>query len=506
MCTRQASAILAMLTFTSFASGAEWGSLRAKFVLFGERPKAEAIRIIKPGFCQAQRLRDEGLIVNRSNRGIQNVVVMLEPRDGEIVPIHDEYKRVGPPPTLFASQCQFTPRVLHVRPGQGIRLSNLDPVAHAFYLRFFRNEPVNPILPPKKQFTVSAKKSERLPIDVSCSNHPWMRAWIIVSDSPYVGISNAVGELEIKRIPQGKWLFRIWHEWGDELDLVRMDGKWVELSRRGAIEFDIRGDLDLGKVEIPVASFPKAKFPDTKLATLKGSLVAKNTNASIQINDADGTTTLWRVDKESKGLGGVLVSMAPWNKEERVAESYTGAIPKTISLREMEEKLKNPDYRVSEDLLRNGVVAFNDDTVRPAIAGVYEGQKILVVNESHRPKKSVWVQAIKTTYPRVEMPPRSVRQIQIVKGERYLLATDLVKSRARMRMLVMRNPLWAITASDGTFTIPEVPQGDYRITAMRYDSINLRTGRVDDTSDPLRIKVADSDLTLDTVPVLIQEN
>jgi hypothetical protein len=56
------------------------------------------------------------------------------------------------------------------------------------------------------------KQAERLPVQIGCDIHPWMRAWVVVVDHPYVAVTAEDGTFSIKDLPVGEHQFRIWHE------------------------------------------------------------------------------------------------------------------------------------------------------------------------------------------------------------------------------------------------------------------------------------------------------
>ena len=47
--------------------------------------------------------------------------------------------------------------------------------------------------------------ADRFPITVSCTIHPWMRAWIRVFDHPYYAVTDDNGHFEIKDAPAGEY-------------------------------------------------------------------------------------------------------------------------------------------------------------------------------------------------------------------------------------------------------------------------------------------------------------
>jgi hypothetical protein len=47
---------------------------------------------------------------------------------------------------------------------------------------------------------------------VGCDIHPYMTAWWVVLDHPYVAVTDSEGKFEIKGLPAGKHEFIVWHE------------------------------------------------------------------------------------------------------------------------------------------------------------------------------------------------------------------------------------------------------------------------------------------------------
>jgi ABC-type Zn2+ transport system substrate-binding protein/surface adhesin len=42
--------------------------------------------------------------------------------------------------------------------------------------------------------------------------HPWMNSWVVVSDTPFVGVTDATGSFTIPDVPPGAYTVSIWHE------------------------------------------------------------------------------------------------------------------------------------------------------------------------------------------------------------------------------------------------------------------------------------------------------
>ena len=100
-------------------------------------------------------------------------------------------------------------------------------------------------------------KAEPAPIPVECNIHPWMRAYLVVLDHPFVSVSDDQGNVEIKNLPAGKELvFRLFQEAapGAIPELV-IGGENVTLNRN-LIRLVIKpGMNDLGAIVVPASAF-----------------------------------------------------------------------------------------------------------------------------------------------------------------------------------------------------------------------------------------------------------
>jgi hypothetical protein len=49
-------------------------------------------------------------------------------------------------------------------------------------------------------------------VKIQCEVHPWMSAYIVVTDHPYHAVTDAYGEFLINDIPAGSYRIKVWHE------------------------------------------------------------------------------------------------------------------------------------------------------------------------------------------------------------------------------------------------------------------------------------------------------
>lgn len=221
--------ILLAACFSSSNAG-EWGSLSGRFVAEGDVSKPLRLEIERDAeVCGKSPVFDESLIVNAENSGLRNVIIWLESRTA--VPVHPDAVPIKDTLCLLDNiQCRFEPRVQSVLVNQQLLLRNSDPVPHnaAVYLR--RSTPFNEVIPVGGEIRRQISKPETQPVQVDCSIHPWMKAWLLILEHPYAVVTDEDGQFELTNVPAGEWKFRFWHERAGFIGNVTREGQPVAIS------------------------------------------------------------------------------------------------------------------------------------------------------------------------------------------------------------------------------------------------------------------------------------
>lgn len=203
----------------------KWTTIKGKIVLDGatEIPKMKKITPDKDKeACLAKgEFAEEDMIVDPKTRAIKNVFVWIEPAAntrGAAFPkdlIHPKLvKPLTPTVTIDQPCCKFEPHVLAAQEGQDFIIKNSAPIPHNAKYDTENNGSGNPLIPSKGEYEIKGLKAEKLPINLSCSIHPYMKAWIRVYDHPYFAVTDEKGNFEIKLAPQGDFKMYIWQENG----------------------------------------------------------------------------------------------------------------------------------------------------------------------------------------------------------------------------------------------------------------------------------------------------
>ncbi len=177
----------------------------------------------------------EEWVVDEKTRGIRDVVVYIvsEPTKEQAAEIEKSKARArvelafdpnkipaklkAPPkdPVVFDQPCcRYIPRVAVARVGQDVVAKNSATIPHNVLWNSENNGMFNVILAPGKEKNAGAMKSERNPIVIGCTIHAWMKAYLLVVDTPYHAVTNEKGEYTIKDIPPGKYRVVYWHPEG----------------------------------------------------------------------------------------------------------------------------------------------------------------------------------------------------------------------------------------------------------------------------------------------------
>jgi len=144
---------------------------------------------------------------------VQNVLVIVEDvKKGKAAPQQNF--------VLNNHKCRFEPLVGISYVKAEYVIKNSDPILHNTSLGKLLNSGIrrsvfNLALPYKDQVIEKKNRVSGL-IDVKCDAHPWMRAYVYSSRHPYVAITDARGNYEIKDLLPGKYKVRFWHEGFEE--------------------------------------------------------------------------------------------------------------------------------------------------------------------------------------------------------------------------------------------------------------------------------------------------
>jgi hypothetical protein len=153
----------------------------------------------------------------------------------------------------------FLSHVFAVTVDQPIEIKNSDDVGHNTNIS--GQNTFNQTIPSGGGAPFAAKREEALPAAISCSIHPWMRAYILPRKNAYYAITAPDGSFEIANLPAGEEVeIQVWHEsaaGGNGALFVEGDAaKELKWNNKG--RFKIRLEPDEVRelnINVPAAAF-----------------------------------------------------------------------------------------------------------------------------------------------------------------------------------------------------------------------------------------------------------
>jgi hypothetical protein len=247
-------ALLASLSVVApmFAAGSAAGvELKGKFVYDGAAP--EKTPVLDPkveGDFPGQKLFYENLVVDPTTKGIANIAIWVKTPDVAITPEAEKALEGNDKIVVDNKSGQFQPHLTTLWSGkQKLIFKNSDPVGHNSNFPFAN---ANPLLPPNSEQEIAVAGGKNLPQELSCNIHPWMKAYIVAHENPYVAITGADGSFSLKNLPAGTELeFQVWHEKAGYLPAVADWGKQAKFT------LTLSEDKDLGEIKVSPELFNK---------------------------------------------------------------------------------------------------------------------------------------------------------------------------------------------------------------------------------------------------------
>ena len=193
-------------------TGAATGGTIAGVVRFnGAVPPSETYPVTKDRHVCGSGRPSPRLLVGPGG-GVRNAVVMIK----EIA----EGKKIDRSVALVLNQrrCEYAPHVSAFVTGTKFEILNSDPILHSVHAYNYTGGSAsmfNIAQPMRGQRTsiTDAQLCSSGIIAVTCdAGHPWMNAYIVVSEHPYVAVTDERGAFRLGDVPPGTYVVRMWHE------------------------------------------------------------------------------------------------------------------------------------------------------------------------------------------------------------------------------------------------------------------------------------------------------
>jgi len=185
------------------------GKLEGRVLFDGEAPKVVELEIAED---KSKGCTKPGVAIDKTDRslllgkelGIKNVVVSIAVKDAKL-------KLPEKPIALDQVACVFEPHVILLPVGSSVEYLNSDSISHNVRTLARKHEAINKtVAPGGKESQLLDQGADK--IEIKCDLHPWMNAWLFVSDTPFAAVTDAEGRFQIEGLPPGEHKLLLWHE------------------------------------------------------------------------------------------------------------------------------------------------------------------------------------------------------------------------------------------------------------------------------------------------------
>ncbi len=140
---------------------------------------------------------------------VENAVVILE-AEAETLPLPGTEQAVA---ILDNRGCEFLPRVQVARPLATLEVRNSDPILHSAHAYLEDGRTAFHVALPHFRDRTRTQLPQAGLLRIECDvGHTWMRAYILISSSPFSAVTGGEGTFEIRGIPPGRYRLLAWHE------------------------------------------------------------------------------------------------------------------------------------------------------------------------------------------------------------------------------------------------------------------------------------------------------
>lgn len=196
--------MVAGLTAAPAVTTAE-GKVTGTVIFEGEAPdRAPPARVTDPYCAKIVKPLDD-VVVTRGK--LRDVVVRVKRSGGKPI------AAPAAPVVIDQRDCAYEPRVVTLIAGQKLVVRNSDGTFHnvrgMLSGKPLWNKP-QPAKDPDLALDPSAAKPGDV-VELACDVHPWMHAYVVIVDHPFVAVTGADGKFEIGGLAPGSYTLEAWH-------------------------------------------------------------------------------------------------------------------------------------------------------------------------------------------------------------------------------------------------------------------------------------------------------
>jgi plastocyanin len=183
---------------------AKTGTITGSVSFKGEAPARDKLRRDSDPFCAKTEALADDVIVAKGK--VRDVVVRI--KNGTA----GTHTAPATPVVLTQSACTYAPHVTTAMPGQALVVKNADATYHNVHGWLAAKTLWNESSPAGSADIEKADVGKAGDVvELKCDVHPWMHAYVVVTDHPFVAVTGDDGSFTIANVPAGKYVVEAWH-------------------------------------------------------------------------------------------------------------------------------------------------------------------------------------------------------------------------------------------------------------------------------------------------------
>ncbi len=174
----------------------------------GTAPARRALKMSADPICEKDNPNGalgEVMVVNDGK--LANVFIYIKDGLGD-----RSFEPPKTPAEIDQSGCVYKPHVVGVQAGQVLQIVNNDTTLHNVHSLAKNSRQFNAAMPIKGMKIKKKFQKPEIAVRMKCDVHPWMSAYVGVTDNPFFAVSGQDGTFSIADVPPGTYTVEAWHE------------------------------------------------------------------------------------------------------------------------------------------------------------------------------------------------------------------------------------------------------------------------------------------------------